>query len=281
LPKTIIGGDQAAKPDAAIVAAHTVPPTLPSVTKILGTSFVSTVHPDEVAAAVAEHGDNAKLFPPKQPPDQAAGGVARSLGHPVGGGGGGDGGGYVPAEGGGVRGGGPHGHHRNWPWTGRGVPPVPGNGRRARTVPGGFGGGGAAGGAMGVPCRYDDEARGEWVMGAPTAAIDAWAAHEREAMATYARVMAATEAGPRPSRVRVVFGVAYASDDHVILATAAGPSGHTLVAIDRTGTGDFVAGMSSPVPDEWPPGLGARPGQHRAVPRARPKRELAPSATTT
>ena len=59
-----------------------------------------------------------------------------------------------------------------------------------------------------VQFLYDDEARGEWVMVAPTAAIDAWAAHEREAMATYARVMAATEAGPRPSRVRVVFGVA-------------------------------------------------------------------------
>jgi hypothetical protein len=54
---------------------------------------------------------------------------------------------------------------------------------------------------------YDDQPRGEWVMVAPTAALDAWAAHEREAMATFARVMAATDASPRPSRVRVVFGV--------------------------------------------------------------------------
>jgi len=55
---------------------------------------------------------------------------------------------------------------------------------------------------------YDDDARGEWVMVAPTAALAAWAAHEREAMATFARVMAASGVGRRPTRVRVVFGVA-------------------------------------------------------------------------
>ena len=57
---------------------------------------------------------------------------------------------------------------------------------------------------------YDDQGRGEWVMVAPTAAVTAWAAHEREGLATFSRVMAAaaeTDAGPRPARVRVVFGV--------------------------------------------------------------------------
>jgi hypothetical protein len=59
---------------------------------------------------------------------------------------------------------------------------------------------------------------------------------------------------------RVPWGIAYADDDHAVFATAAGFTGHTLTALDRTDTGDWAAGPTSPVPDEWPLQLAKRPG---------------------
>jgi hypothetical protein len=64
---------------------------------------------------------------------------------------------------------------------------------------------------------------------------------------------------------RVVWGVAYADDDHAVLATAAGPTGHSVTALERGTSGDFAAGMSAPVPDDWPLGLEHRPGHAEVV----------------
>lgn len=56
------------------------------------------------------------------------------------------------------------------------------------------------------------------------------------------------------------WGLAYADDDHAVLAAAAGGTGHFVVTLERTGTGDWAAGMMSPVPDDWPLQLQRRPG---------------------
>jgi hypothetical protein len=59
------------------------------------------------------------------------------------------------------------------------------------------------------------------------------------------------------------FGLAYASEDRAVLATA-GSNAHDIIALDRDGD-KFVAGEKTPVPDEWPLELESRPGFDEVV----------------
>jgi hypothetical protein len=64
---------------------------------------------------------------------------------------------------------------------------------------------------------------------------------------------------------RVPWGLAYADDDHVVLATAAGPTGHNVIAIDRQAGGEWAAGQTALVPDDWPLSLQRRPGASEVI----------------
>jgi hypothetical protein len=55
------------------------------------------------------------------------------------------------------------------------------------------------------------------------------------------------------------YGIAYASDDHIVMVTA-GPDVGTIEPIDRDGDG-FTAGTSAEIPNNWPLEAAARPGR--------------------
>ena len=59
------------------------------------------------------------------------------------------------------------------------------------------------------------------------------------------------------------YGIAYASDDRVVMVTA-GPDMGTIEAIDRDGDG-FTAGDSTVIADNWPLEAAARPGHDEVI----------------
>lgn len=60
------------------------------------------------------------------------------------------------------------------------------------------------------------------------------------------------------------FGVAYASDDHAVLALASPGDDGSLVALDRSG-GHFQVGTTMTIPNNWPLDVDGRPGADEAV----------------